>query len=184
MIQTEGLHISSAKQWMRTNNKELSGPKFQILTHCKIQNICVSGFNIYMCQSLSHVQLFVTSWTVAHQVPLSMEFSRQEYWSVLLFPLEVQCLINLTVRDVSQLEMQLFQNQFSSVIQLCPTLCDPMDCSTLGFPVYHQLPELISVIKMAIVMPMMFMFQNTFYLNPFTIFAVSLLISSRHALLI
>ena len=28
-----------------------------------------------------------------------------------------------------------------SVSQLCPTLCDPMDCSTPGFPVYHQLPE-------------------------------------------
>ena len=31
--------------------------------------------------------------------------------------------------------------QFSSVIQLCPTLCNPMDCSTPGFPVHHQLPE-------------------------------------------
>ena len=32
--------------------------------------------------------------------------------------------------------------QFSSVAQSCPTLCDPMDCSTPGFPVHHQLPEL------------------------------------------
>ena len=32
--------------------------------------------------------------------------------------------------------------QFSSVAQLCLTLCDPMDCSTPGFPVYHQLLEL------------------------------------------
>ena len=32
--------------------------------------------------------------------------------------------------------------QFSSVAQLCLTLCDPMDCSTPGFPVLHQLPEL------------------------------------------
>ena len=31
--------------------------------------------------------------------------------------------------------------QFSSVIQLCPTLCDPMNCSTPGLPVHHQLPE-------------------------------------------
>ena len=31
--------------------------------------------------------------------------------------------------------------QFSSVTQSCPTLCDHMDCSTPGFPVYHQLPE-------------------------------------------
>ena len=31
--------------------------------------------------------------------------------------------------------------QFSSVTQSCPTLCDPMDHSTSGFPVHHQLPE-------------------------------------------
>ena len=33
-------------------------------------------------------------------------------------------------------------HQFSSVAQSCPTLCDPMDCSTPGFPVHHQLPQL------------------------------------------
>ena len=32
--------------------------------------------------------------------------------------------------------------QFSSVTQSCLTLCDPMDCSTPGLPVHHQLPEL------------------------------------------
>ena len=32
--------------------------------------------------------------------------------------------------------------QFSSVAQLCPILCDLMDCSMPGFPVHHQLPEL------------------------------------------
>ena len=37
-------------------------------------------------KSLSHVRLFVTPWTVAHQAPLSMRFSRQEYWSGLPFP--------------------------------------------------------------------------------------------------
>ena len=31
--------------------------------------------------------------------------------------------------------------QFSSVAQSCPTLCDPMNRSTLGLPVHHQLPE-------------------------------------------
>ena len=35
---------------------------------------------------LSYIQLFVTLWTVAHQVPLSTGFSRQEYWSGLPFP--------------------------------------------------------------------------------------------------
>ena len=33
--------------------------------------------------------------------------------------------------------------QFSSVAQYCPTLCDPINRSTPGLPVYHQLPELI-----------------------------------------
>ena len=33
-------------------------------------------------------------------------------------------------------------DQFSSVAQSCPTLCDPIDCSTAGFPVHHQLPKL------------------------------------------
>ena len=37
-------------------------------------------------QSLSHVQLFAIPWTVAHQTPLSMGFSRQEYWNWLPFP--------------------------------------------------------------------------------------------------
>ena len=32
--------------------------------------------------------------------------------------------------------------QFSSFAQSCLTLCDPMDCSTLGFPIHHHLPEL------------------------------------------
>ena len=37
-------------------------------------------------KSLGRVQLFATPWTVAHQVPLSMELSKQEYWSELPFP--------------------------------------------------------------------------------------------------
>ena len=39
-----------------------------------------------MCYSLSRVRLSVTPWTVARQAPLSMEISRQEYWSELPFP--------------------------------------------------------------------------------------------------
>ena len=37
-------------------------------------------------KSLSRVRLFVTPWTVAHQAPPSMDFSRQDYWSGLPFP--------------------------------------------------------------------------------------------------
>ena len=43
---------------------------------------CVS----HSVQSLSHVQLFATPWTIAHQAPPSIGFSRQEYSSGLPFP--------------------------------------------------------------------------------------------------
>ena len=41
---------------------------------------------VCVCMLVSHVQLFATPWTVACQAPLSMEFTRQEYWSGLPFP--------------------------------------------------------------------------------------------------
>ena len=52
---------------------------------------CIFGVDFHcsgVCraQPLSHVPLFVTLWTVTHQAPLSMEFSRQKYWSGLPFP--------------------------------------------------------------------------------------------------
>ena len=37
-------------------------------------------------QSLGHVRLFATPWAAAQEAPVSMEVSRQEYWSGLLFP--------------------------------------------------------------------------------------------------
>ena len=39
------------------------------------------------------------------------------------------------------LKGKFFEFQFSSVAQSCPTLCDPMNHSTPGLPVHHQLPE-------------------------------------------
>ena len=53
------------------------------------QHYCIREFMcVYVCvctcaQTLSHVQLFATPWTVAHQAPLSMGFPRQEYWNAL-----------------------------------------------------------------------------------------------------
>ena len=48
------------------------------------------NFKMYICAHMlshfSHVPFCVTLWTVAHQVPLSMGFSRQEYWNGLLCP--------------------------------------------------------------------------------------------------
>ena len=61
---------------------------------------------------LSRVLLLATPWTVAHQAPPSMGFSRQEYWSVVPLP-------SLVLSH-----------------QTCPTLCDPMDCNPPGSSVH------------------------------------------------
>ena len=79
-------------------------------------------------KSLSRVRLLATPWTAAHQVPPSTGFSRQEYWSGVPSPGMVSILVSFSV-------------QFSSVAQSCLTLCDPMNCSMAGLPVYHQLAE-------------------------------------------
>ena len=59
-------------------------------------HLCCSGSASSMCSSppsfakvlnhFSHVQLFVTPWTIAHQAPLSMGFPSEEYWSRLPWP--------------------------------------------------------------------------------------------------
>ena len=65
-------------------------------------------------KSLSYVWLFMTPWTAAYQAPLPMGFSRQEYWSGLPFAHSVS----------------------AKSLQLCLTLCNPMDCIPPGFSVH------------------------------------------------
>ena len=71
-----------------------------------------------LLRHFSHVWLSVTPWTTACQAPLSMGFSRQEYWSGLPFTPPV------------------IKYEVNEVAQSCPTLCDPMDCSLLGSSVH------------------------------------------------
>ena len=54
-----------------------------------------------------------------------------------------QISFNLAVfgKDESNFRKNNIMFQFSSVAQSCPTLCDPMNCSTPGLPVHQQLPE-------------------------------------------
>ena len=78
-------------------------------------------------------------------------FSRQEYWSLRgdlphpgIEPMSLVSLFSFCPQSFPASGTfpvnQLFPSfQFSSVAQSCPVLCDPMDCSTPGFPVHHQL---------------------------------------------
>ena len=87
---------------------------------------------IHVCshaQSFSHVRLFGTPWIVAHQAPLSMGFSRQEYWSVLpflspLFCIGVQLINNVVMFQVKSKNTQpyilLLLSHYCRV-QLCAT---------------------------------------------------------------
>ena len=49
---------------------------------------------------------------------------------------------NLPAETTGSRFTYIYMYKFSSVTQSCLSLCDPMDCSMPGFPVYHQLPEL------------------------------------------
>ena len=57
--------------------------QLKLLLLCFIMHRNNSAALLCVCKLLSRVQLFATPWTVAHQAPLSMRFSRQEYWSEL-----------------------------------------------------------------------------------------------------
>ena len=84
---------------------------------CSIIKMCVC---VCVCVCVSHSFVSdATPCTVAHQAPLSMGFSRQEYWNGLPFPSSVH-----------------ERKSESEVVQLCPTLHDPMDCSLPGSSVH------------------------------------------------
>ena len=61
-------------------------PCFYSLTQYYIQPASACEYSVLLPSRFSCVRLFVTLWTIAGQAPLSMEFSRQEYWSGLPFP--------------------------------------------------------------------------------------------------
>ena len=90
----EGIHIPRAKNYI---------PRF--LGTCYLTRILTSAQCIFpvMCvlSCFSHVCLFVVLWTVAHQAPLCMGFSRQECWSGLHALLQGIFLNLLTSRKIS-----------------------------------------------------------------------------------
>ena len=72
-------------------------------------------------------------WSLSQEEPLEKEMAT--YSSILAWR------IPLTEEPGGPQSMEWQRYQFSSVTQSCPTLCDPMNRSTSGLPVHHQLPE-------------------------------------------
>ena len=72
--------------------------------------------------------------------------------------------------------------QFSSVAQSCSTLCDPMNCSTPGLPVHHQLPESTKPMSIESVMPSNHLTLCCPLLLPPSIFPIIRVFSNESAL--
>ena len=58
---------------------------------------------------------------------------------------KMEALTLFSSKPVTHFVNSISSVQFSSVTRLCPTLCDPMDCSTPGLPVHHQLLEFTKI---------------------------------------
>ena len=124
-------------------------------------SLVFSFFFIVVVQSLSHVWLVVTPWATAGQATLSFTIS----WNLLRFMCIESAMLSKHLVLYCPFCPQSFQESgscpvnwffcirwpkywsfslvFSSVKLIHHVwLCDPMDCSTPGFPVHHQFPEL------------------------------------------
>ena len=75
------------------------------------------------------------------------QFSFQPPFMTISFMIPSLIWLSISVLSLHQVHTYIVEqilcniSQFSSVVQSCPTLCDPMDSSTPGLPVHHQLPE-------------------------------------------
>jgi len=139
---------------------------------CVCVCVCVCVWRHFSCD-----QLFVTLWAITHQAPLSMEFSRQEYWSGLPCPpsgdlpdqgIEPTSLMSPALVGRSSLPLvpsrkpDISHSSFliniyrsalfflmCSVAQLCPTLCDPTECSPPASSVHGifltRIPEWVAI---------------------------------------
>ena len=85
---------------------------------------------------LSHIQLFSILWTIAHQAPLSTEFSRQDYWSGLPFPTPGD-LLNWGIKPTSLVSPALTGGFFTTVPPGKPSI----QSSTKNIGAFHQLNE-------------------------------------------
>ena len=102
----------------------------EVISGCS-RSVCVSVTNI----SESHVGAGLNINPLITQWGLQLTEKHRHLWRPLLHALSRSWKLGGSSEKATKMV------QFSSVAQSCPTLCDPMDCSTPGLPVRHQLPE-------------------------------------------
>ena len=127
---------------------------------------------------LSHVQFFATPWTVACQAPLSMEFSRQEYWSGWPFPSPGN-LPNPGIKPLFKIFCVRPRGVWVLVLvtQSCPTLCDPIDCRQPASSVHGILHARIARVGCHSLLQGIFPIQG---LNPHFLYRMQILYHLSH----
>ena len=164
MIFSSHLILSNVSHLEPTNcfNNSLLGKKRNFVPRTLWILIWFISSSVSSVQSLSYVLLFATPWTAAGQASLSIANSLSllklmSIESVVSSNHLILCHPLLLLPSIfpssASFPMSQFSSggqekqwihvsvQFSSVIQSCLTLCDPMNHSIQGLPVHHQLPE-------------------------------------------
>ena len=91
------------------------------------------------------MHLWRTQFKFQSDMHLCRRITQKKEENIFLTPRKCPCVPSLLMPLLpsrNQLCFLIQRIQFSSVYQSCPILCNPMDCSTPGFPGHHQLPEL------------------------------------------
>ena len=89
----------------------------------KFKIIPLKVFKLYMCSFWRGKKMVSEIKKIVYYIIKNRYYFKDKY-----LPLEM-------------LYLRPLQYQFSSVVQSCPTICDPMNCSTPVLPVHHHLPE-------------------------------------------
>ena len=107
----------------------------QSLRTCQFRTRLNYGASMICSQSYGFSHSHVQMWELDHK-----EGRTLKNWCFRTVVLEKTLQSPLGSKEIKPVHPK--GSQFSSVAQVRPTLCDPMDCSMTSFPVHHRLPEL------------------------------------------
>ena len=93
---------------------------------------------LYPVIFINHSQNSNGEWPCIHDILCITETRSRKHWCVYM---------------MMKVARQGTGSCSSSVAQLCPTLCNPIDCSMPGFPVHYELPDLLKLMFIELVMP-------------------------------